>query len=154
MLGVDLQTRKKKHYPHYVPGSGVALSQIYAQKSSFLRECQGDVCSKDMPHMRPEKRCHGAARTHCGPRIQAQHSSTGAIAIGNRKYAMPRAVSRLDISKSSRLLYHPTSEPQQSRERGHSRLGKPFQGLVTTLPRVLSVTRNTTPNLGLCLLTK
>lgn len=134
----------------------MALSQIYAQKSSFLRECQGDVCSKDMPHMRPEKRCHGAARahTHCGPRDKGTAQLYWAIAVRNRKHATPRAVSRLDISKSSYLLYHLTSEPQQSGERGHSRHGKPFQGLVTTLPRVLSVTRNITPNLGLCLLTK
>lgn len=93
-------------------------------------------------------------RTHCGPWDKGTAQLYWAIAIRNRKHTTPRAVSRLDISKSSCLLYHPTSEPQQSGERGHSRHGKPFQGLVTTLPRVLSVTRNITPNLGLCLLTK
>lgn len=94
------------------------------------------------------------ARTHTADLGYRYSTALWAIAIRNRKYATPRAVSRLDISKSSSLLYHPTSEPQQSGERGHSRHGKPFQGLVTTLPRVLSVTRNITPNLGLCLLTK
>lgn len=37
---------------------GMALSQIYVQKFSFLRECQGEVYSKDMPHMLPKKRYH------------------------------------------------------------------------------------------------